>query len=64
MKPAAQYSVVVEKQPGCRIVFSTRNDRAAAELVVTRLAAIGCMAHVLPMQAPDFTGMHRRSRTA
>jgi hypothetical protein len=55
-----RFSVVVDKRPGCRIVFSTRLEKAAADLIVVRLAAIGCRALAVPMMAIDAPGMQRR----
>ncbi|HWZ92090.1 MAG TPA: hypothetical protein VNW92_24670 [Polyangiaceae bacterium] len=55
-----RYSVVVDKRPGVRIVFSTKLEKAAADLTVVRLAAIGCRALAVPMMAIDAPGVQRR----
>jgi hypothetical protein len=54
------YSVVVDKKPGVRIIFSTKLEKHAAELICVRLAAIGCIAHCVPMMMIDAPGMQRR----
>jgi len=59
---AHQVSVVVDKRAGVGIVFATRLDQAAAELIVVRLAAVGCLARVVPMLAIDAPGLQRRPR--
>jgi hypothetical protein len=57
---ARRYSVVVDKRPDCRIVFQTRLDKVDADLIVLRLASIGCRAMVVPMMMIDAPGMQRR----
>jgi hypothetical protein len=59
---AQQWSVVVEKRPGVSIVFSTRLSKVDADLIVVRLAAVGCSSLVVPMLSIDAPGMQRRPK--
>ena len=61
-RPESRFSVIVDKRPGCRIVFQTRLREEDAHLIVVRLAAIGCPALVVPMHPIDAPGLQRRSR--
>jgi hypothetical protein len=62
--PAARrYAVVIDKQPGVRVVFSTGLDRAEAELLAARLATIDCKARAVPAADGDVPGLQRRRRS-
>lgn len=61
--PARPFTVVVDKRPGIRVVFSTGLDAAAAELLAARLVAIGCKARAVRAEAGDVPGLQRRRRT-
>lgn len=55
-----RFSVVVVKRPGVRVIFSTKLEKHAAELICVRLAAVGCTARVVPMLTVDAPGTQRR----
>lgn len=59
---AGRASVLVDKRPGVIVVFSVCDSRAAAELLASKLAAVGLAARVAPALRSDCAGAQRRSR--
>lgn len=59
---AERCSVLVDKREDCVVVFSVCDSRAAAELLASKLAAVGLMARVAPTLLSDCAGAQRRTR--
>jgi hypothetical protein len=55
-----QFAVIVEKASGARVVFASHLDDAAADLLVTKLQAIGCAARSELANVADVPGLERR----
>ncbi|MEO8753010.1 MAG: hypothetical protein ABI624_10055 [Casimicrobiaceae bacterium] len=57
---AHTYAVVVIKASGARVVFAVEATREAAELMASRLAAVGIAATCERARATDVAGSTRR----
>ena len=61
---ARTFAVVTTKATATEVVFGTYPSRAEAELVVSKLAAVGCTARCERARATDCPGAERRGQSA